>query len=109
MGGLDVLAIGVTAFLALVVLALGIGALILPGWLARKSGHPQAEAITWCGVLGIATAGIAWVVALVWALWKPKSGPDLAMTESQAQELATLLASISERTSRLEANLKNLA
>jgi len=109
MGGLDVLAIGVTAFLALVVLALGIGVLVLPGWLARKNGHPQAEAVTWCGVLGIATGGIAWVVALVWALWKPKGGPELALTESQAHELATLLAGISERTARLEADVKMLS
>ena len=109
MGGLDVLAIGVTIFLALVVLALAIGGLILPGWLAKKRGHPQAEAITWCGVLGLATGGIAWVIALVWALWKPKAGPELALTESQAQELVTMLAAISERTSRLEADVKNLS
>jgi hypothetical protein len=109
MGGLDILAIAVLAFLAIVLLALGIGALVLPGWLARRKGHPQAEAITWCGVLGIATGGIAWVVALVWSLCKPKAGQELALTESQAEELATLLAGISERTARLEADVKNLA
>lgn len=109
MGGLDVLAIAVVIFLALVVLALVIAALILPGWLARRRGHPQAEAITWCGVLGLFTGGIAWVVALVWALWKPRTGPELALTESQTQELISMLAAISERTSRLEADVKNLS
>jgi hypothetical protein len=109
MGGLDILAIAVMAFLAIVILALGIFVLILPGWLARKKGHPQAEAITWCGVMGLFTGGIAWIVALIWSLWKPKTGADLQLTESQAQELATMLAAISERTSRLEADVKALS
>jgi hypothetical protein len=108
MGGLDILAIAVTIFLALAALALGIAALALPGWLARKRCHPQAEAVTWCGVLGLFTGGIAWVVALVWALWRPKAGPELALTEPQARELVSMLAAISERTSRLEAEVKNL-
>lgn len=109
MGGLDILAIAVMVFLAGVILVLGIFVLILPGWLARRKGHPQAEAITWCGVLGLFTAGIAWVVALVWSLCKPKAGPELALTETQTQELATMLAAISERTSRLEADVKALS
>lgn len=108
MGGLDILAIVVVIFLALIVLALAIAALALPGWLARRRGHPQAEAITWCGVLGIATGGIAWVVALIWALWVPKKGPELTLTESQAQEMVAMLAAISDRTSRLEADVKAL-
>jgi type VI protein secretion system component VasK len=109
MGGLDILAIGVVAFLVVVILAAVIYLLILPGWLARRNGHPQAQAITWCGVMGLFTAGIAWVVALVWALSKPQAGPELELTQSQAQELATMLAAISERTSRLEAEVKALS
>ena len=109
MGGLDILAIAVMVFLAVVILALGIFVLCLPGWLARRSGHPQAEAITWCGVMGLFTGGIAWIIALIWSLWKPKAGPELALTESQAQELATMLAAITERTSRLEADVKAMS
>jgi hypothetical protein len=109
MGGLDILAIAVMVFLAVVILALGIFVLCLPGWLARRSGHPQAEAITWCGVMGLFTGGIAWIIALIWSLWKPKGGLELALTESQAQELATMLAAITERTSRLEADVKALS
>lgn len=109
MGGLDVLAIAVLAFLAVVILALGIFVLCLPGWLARRSGHPQSQAVTWCGVMGLFTGGIAWIIALVWALWKPRTGPELQLTETQTQELATMLAAISERTSRLEAEVKALS
>ena len=43
----------------------------LPGTLARKRGHPQAEAINVLGWVGL-IAGIApWIVALVWAFTRP--------------------------------------
>ena len=43
-----------------------------PGDIARKRGHPQAEAITWLGWMGILlTAGVAWIIAMTWAHTNP--------------------------------------
>ena len=43
----------------------------LPGQIAKKRGHPQAAAITASGWLGVATGGLVWPIALIWALSKP--------------------------------------
>ena len=64
---------------ALVVIALLIGVVIwlvvllgnMPGEIARKRNHPQAEAITALGWIGLITMGIGWFVAMVWAYYKP--------------------------------------
>lgn len=37
-----------------------------PGQIAKRTGHPQANAINVCGWLGLPT-GVLWVVAMVWA------------------------------------------
>ena len=53
----------------------------LPGQIAQKRGHPQAAAITVASWLGIATMGLLWPLALIWAFLKPavavppRSGP----------------------------------
>ena len=49
----------------------------LPGKIARRRGHPQADAIYVLGWIGIVTLGLAWPVALVWAYTKPRDGADL--------------------------------
>lgn len=64
---------------ALVVMALLIGVVIwlvvllgnMPGEIARKRNHPQAEAITALGWIGLITMGVGWFVAMVWAYYKP--------------------------------------
>ena len=68
---------------ALVVIALLLGVVIwlvvllgnMPGDIARKRGHPQAEAISALGWIGVITMGIGWFVAIVWAYYKPDT-PD---------------------------------
>jgi hypothetical protein len=46
----------------------------LPGQLARKWGHPQASAINAAGWIGIATGGLLWPIAFIWAfLARPES------------------------------------
>jgi hypothetical protein len=37
-----------------------------PGKIAARRGHPQADAIRWCGWLGLVTA-VAWPIAMIWA------------------------------------------
>lgn len=39
-----------------------------PGKIAREREHPQAEAITWLGWMGILLmAGVGWIIAMTWA------------------------------------------
>jgi hypothetical protein len=57
----------------------------LPGSIARGRGHPNAYAITICGWLGlIFTGGVAWFVALIWALTNTMSDSSLANPQAQA-------------------------
>lgn len=43
----------------------------LPGKIAKKRCHPQADAVNVASWLGIATLGILWPLALIWAFWTP--------------------------------------
>ena len=43
----------------------------LPGDIARKRNHPQAEAITALGWIGLITMGLGWFIAMTWAYYKP--------------------------------------
>ena len=64
---------------ALVVIAILIGVVIwlvvllgnMPGEIARKRNHPQAEAISALGWIGLITMGLGWFIAIVWAYYKP--------------------------------------
>jgi hypothetical protein len=60
---------------AVVVIVVLLGS--LPGKLARKWDHPQASAVTVAGWLGVATGGILWPLALIWAFWIPSSAAAL--------------------------------
>lgn len=48
------------------VLALCVWFASIPGHIARDRGHPQAQAITVCGYLGLLFL-LPWLVAIVWA------------------------------------------
>ena len=72
----DIMAFAVFVVLiaAAVIIVVSLGT--LPGNIARKRGHPQAAAINVAAWLGIATLGLLWPVALIWAFLKPISvGP----------------------------------
>lgn len=43
----------------------------LPGQIAVRRAHPQSAAITVAGWIGVATLGILWPLALIWAFVKP--------------------------------------
>lgn len=45
----------------------------LPGQIAQQRGHPQAAAINVASWLGVATLGLLWPLALIWAFLKPLS------------------------------------
>jgi hypothetical protein len=73
-GILDAFAFVVFAILILagVIIVVSLGK--LPGQLARKWGPPQASAINAMSWIGIATGGILWSIAFVWAFMKPIAG-----------------------------------
>lgn len=51
---------------------------ILPGKIAKKRKHPQAEAITVCGWWGAITMGLLMPLAFIWAYTTPHNAitPD---------------------------------
>jgi hypothetical protein len=95
MGGLDYFAFIVMA----VLLGAGIWAAVvlgaLPGRIAEKRGHPQADAIRVAGWFGLLTLGLLWPLALIWAYTRSPSGGDAELRES--------LDRLTERVTRLEA------
>lgn len=67
----------------------------LPGKIARKRSHYQAEAITVLGWIGILTFGISWFIAIVWAYTRP-FGAEAAELKQQVEELEAKLAATRE-------------
>ena len=97
MSGLDLFAL----IVLLVIAASGVGAAIvlarLPGQIARKRGHPQAEAIGIAGWLGLLAAGIFWPLALIWAFTKPRVRvPAVADLQDRIAALEAQLAAARE-------------
>lgn len=68
----------------------------LPGRIARRRGHPQADAIHVAGWLGLLTLGLLWPLALIWAFTRPR-----APSEAEP-ELRREVQSLSERIQALE-------
>jgi hypothetical protein len=69
----DIIAFVVFAVLLAVGVILVVTLGQLPGRIAQKRGHSQAAAINVAGWLGVATLGLLWPLALVWAFLKPVS------------------------------------
>lgn len=70
MGFMGVFALIVLTTLIATSIALVVWLAMLPGKIAFKREHSQAEAIRMAGWLGILT-GIIWVLALIWAYTRP--------------------------------------
>jgi uncharacterized protein DUF3302 len=66
-GALDAFAFVVFAVIVVVAVVVIVGLGRLPGQLARKWGHPQASAVSVAGWIGVATGGLVWPMALIWA------------------------------------------
>ncbi len=75
---LDIFALIVIGVLIAVVVWLVVLLGPLPGNVARRRGHPQADAIRVLGWIGIVTLGPAWLAALVWAYTKPIGAAGLS-------------------------------
>lgn len=90
---LDIFALIVMGILIAVVIVAVVKLGPLPGNIAKKRGHPQADAINVLGWIGVITLGLAWPFALVWAYTRT------------AEQQATYL---SERVAFLETELAAL-
>ena len=94
---LDIFALVVIAILIALVIWLVVLLGSTPGNIARKRKHPQAEAITALGWIGIITMGASWLVAIVWAYYIPSDRPGsdddlnkrVETLEDQLQQLRT--------------------
>ena len=70
---LDIFALVVIALLLAVVIWLVVLLGNMPGDIARKRNHPQSQAISALGWIGIITMGLGWFIAIVWAYYKPET------------------------------------
>jgi uncharacterized protein DUF3302 len=80
-GVLDAFAFVVFAVLIAVAVVAIVSLGQLPGRLARKWGHPQAPAINVASWIGMATGGLLWPLALIWAFIIP-SGSHASRNEN---------------------------
>jgi hypothetical protein len=75
-GVLDAFAFVVFAILIFVGVIIVVNLGKLPGQLAQKWNHPQAGAINAMSCIGIATGGLLWPIAFIWAFTNPdRQGP----------------------------------
>lgn len=74
-GPLDAFAFVVFAVLIAVAVIIIVKLGQLPGQLARKWGHPQASAINAASWIGVATGGLLWPLAFIWAFTTPTTRP----------------------------------
>jgi hypothetical protein len=74
-GPLDAFAFLVFAILIAVAVIVIVKLGQLPGQLARKWGHPQASAINAASWIGVATGGLLWPLAFIWAFTTPTARP----------------------------------
>jgi hypothetical protein len=81
-GALDAFAFVVFAVIAAVVVVAIVSLGKLPGQLARKWEHPQAAAVNVAGWIGVATGGVIWPLALIWAFIVPSRSVSSTTVES---------------------------
>jgi hypothetical protein len=86
-GPLDAFAFVVFAVLIFVGVIIVVNLGKLPGQLAHKWNHPQASAINAMSWIGIATGGLLWPIAFIWAFTIP-FGTKSAIKEIQADGAA---------------------
>jgi hypothetical protein len=98
-GPLDVFAFLVFAILIAVALIVIVKLGQLPGQLAKKWGHPQASAINAASWIGIATGGVLWPLAFIWAFMVPDVRPALRAGDEQPRAPETSPAPGKEITS----------
>ena len=87
-GALDAFAFLVFAVLITVVVIVVVKLGQLPGRLARQWGHPQASAVNAASWIGIATGGLLWPLAFIWAFMVPSVRPAVEQQPASQQPAA---------------------
>ena len=87
MDALDIFALVVILILLAVVIWLVVLLGSMPGNIARKRNHPQAEAITALGWIGIITLGVSWFIAIAWAYYIPHRSEQSNGLKKRVDEL----------------------
>jgi hypothetical protein len=99
-GVLDAFAFFVFAVLIFVSVVIVVNLGKLPGQLAHKWNHPQASAISAMSWIGIATGGLLWPVAFIWAFTTP-SGMKSAKNDLQPHDVALAMGDSGTTSSQL--------
>ena len=89
----------------LLLLALAVVMAMLPGKIAKARSHPQADAITICGWVGLPT-GILWAVALVWAFVRSTSSSDSSLSTAGISNVS--MATLVNQVDSLERAVRTL-
>ena len=100
MTGIDIFAIFVLLVIVATVVYIWVALSMLPGQIAQKRGHPQAEAVNVCGWMGGLTMGILWPLAFIWAYMRPPA--VLIPEEKTGTEETKLQAAPKQSDSELE-------
>ena len=102
MSGLDIFALIVLIVLIVAAVVIWFLLAMLPGQIAKKRNHPQAEAINIGGWLGALMGGVFWPIVLVWAFTKPgvltseTTGPSRDEVEELKNKISILEAKLQE-------------
>jgi len=68
---LDIFSLIVLLVLVLAAVAVWAFLGMMPGKIAKKRNHPQAEAVNMCGWWGVITLGLLLPIAFIWAYYIP--------------------------------------
>jgi hypothetical protein len=99
---LDVFAFLVFGILFAAVVAAIVALGSLPGKIARRRRHRQADAINAASWIGIATLGILWPIAFVWAFLRPSNDAmDETDLSGQLAEIQARLAIVEQAVDKL--------
>lgn len=88
-GALDAFAFVVFAVLIFVGVVIVVSLGKLPGQLAHKWQHPQAAAINAMSWIGIATGGLLWPIAFIWAFITPSATRSAPINDDRQSRSAT--------------------
>lgn len=71
----------------------------LPGRIAERRSHPNAQAIKVLGIVGLPAGIVLWLAALVWAFAKAPAGAPSAQDEGLRARLAAAEAELARARS----------